>query len=74
MWRSVSIVCLLVCSPAFGGEARGVIHVGITITGPRAPANSVAAGSSAEAVASSRGGARAAAVKRPVGSQAQRPQ
>ena len=65
MWRSAFVVFLLVGSPALAGEARGVMHVGITITGAaaRPPAKAAASGVSEQAAAGALGGARAAAVK-----------
>jgi hypothetical protein len=61
MWRSAFIVLLLVGSPALAGEARGVLHVGITITGTgaRAPAKAAASVGGEQTAA----GARAAAAK-----------
>jgi len=62
MWRSAFILLLLIGSSASAAEARGVLHVGITITGSAAaaPANAT---SSDKAVAGSLAGSRAAVVK-----------
>jgi hypothetical protein len=66
MWRSVLVVFLLAASPALAGQARGVMQVGITITGT--PAKSVGSGGGEQAV-----GARAAAVKSSGRARPQRP-
>jgi hypothetical protein len=71
MWRSASIVILLLAgslagSPALAGQASAVIRVGITITGSAAQvrAKDRASSSSVHAVPGSPGGASSAAPRR----------
>jgi hypothetical protein len=58
MWRSMFV--LLAGSPALAGEARGTLHVGITITGTvaRPAAKGATVGTGQQAVSGSLGGTK----------------